>query len=64
VLARILDILIPVLLIGGGLVYFGLLAAGLLADWHLPYPASYWWLAVTGCPALGLALMYWRAYSD
>ncbi|MFY0636985.1 hypothetical protein [Maricaulis maris] len=62
-LARMLDILIPALLIGGGLFYLGLLAAGLLAGWHLPYPASYWWLAATGCPALGLALMYWRAQS-
>ncbi len=63
-LGRVLDIMIPVLVIGGGLAFLGLLAAGLLAGWHLPYPESYLWLAATGCPALGVALMYWRARSD
>ncbi|WP_121212188.1 hypothetical protein [Maricaulis maris] len=63
-LGRLLDIAIPVLLLGGLAGYLGLLAAGLLAGWQLPYPVSYLWLAATGCPALGVALMYWRACSD
>ena len=63
-LGRILDIALPVLLLGGLAAYLGLMAAGLFADWLLPYPASYLWLAATGCPALGVALMYWRARSD
>ena len=52
-----LDILIPVLLLGGLLAFLVLMAIGLLTGWHLPYPASFWWLAATGCPALGVALI-------
>lgn len=63
-LGRILDILIPVLLLGGLLAYLALMAIGLMSGWHLPYPASFWWLAATGCPALGVALIYWRGQSD
>lgn len=60
-IGKVLDYAIPVLLIGGLLAYLGLMLAGLLAGWQLPYPFSYFWLAATACPALGVALMYWRA---
>ncbi|MAK64154.1 MAG: hypothetical protein CMF75_05325 [Maricaulis sp.] len=45
-----------------GLTSYALLVAlGFLADWHLAYPAVYWWAVPLIPSGLGVAIMYLRA---
>lgn len=59
--ARLIDRAGPILLLAGLAGYLVLIALGLFANWHLPYPHSFWWLVATAMPALGVALMFLRA---
>jgi predicted cobalt transporter CbtA len=59
--ARLIDRAAPVFLLAGLAGYIVLIAVGLFADWHLPYPHSFWWLVTTAAPALGVSLMFLRA---
>ena len=47
-----------VMVTGGLLAFFVMLALDVLAGWRLPYPYSLAWLFLTGIPAAGVALLF------
>ena len=60
-LARLWDVLGPVLLLLGLAGYAVLVGLGWFADWYLPYPATYVWAWPLLLSGFRLAIMYLRA---